>query len=87
MAITYKTPDDIAKLRISGRLAADVLAMIAEHVKAGVSTDELDALCNDYIVNTQKSIPANVGYLGFQRRCAHRSIRWFATAFRTAAKF
>ncbi len=67
MAITYKTPDDIAKLRISGRLAADVLAMIGEHVKAGVSTDELDALCNDYIVNTQKSIPANVGYLGFPK--------------------
>ncbi|MFT4067873.1 type I methionyl aminopeptidase [Paraburkholderia sp.] len=67
MAITYKTPDDIAKLRIAGRLAADVLAMIGEHVKAGVSTDELDALCNDYIVNTQKSIPANVGYLGFPK--------------------
>lgn len=67
MAITYKTPDDIAKLRISGRLAADVLAMIGEHVKAGVSTDELDALCNDYIVKTQKSIPANVGYLGFPK--------------------
>jgi methionyl aminopeptidase len=67
MAITYKTPDDIAKLRISGRLAADVLAMIGEHVKAGVSTDELDALCNDYIVNTQKTIPANVGYLGFPK--------------------
>jgi methionyl aminopeptidase len=67
MAITYKTPDDIAALRIAGRLAADVLAMIGEHVQAGVSTDELDALCNDYIVNTQKAIPANVGYLGFPK--------------------
>jgi len=61
MAITYKTPEDIAALRIAGRLAADVLAMIGEHVQAGVSTDDLDALCNDYIVNTQKAIPANVG--------------------------
>jgi len=67
MAITYKTPDDIAALRIAGRLAADVLAMIGEHVQAGVSTDDLDALCNDYIVNTQKAIPANIGYLGFPK--------------------
>ena len=57
MAITYKTPDDIARLRISGRLAADVLAMIGEHVKAGASTDDLDAICNDYIVNTLKAVP------------------------------
>jgi len=67
MAITYKTPEDIAALRIAGRLAADVLAMIGEHVQAGVSTDELDALCNDYIVKTQKAVPANVGYLGFPK--------------------
>ena len=67
MAITYKTPDDIVALRIAGRLAADVLAMISEHVQAGVSTDDLDALCNDYIVNVQKAIPANVGYHGFPK--------------------
>ncbi|ACC69843.1 type I methionyl aminopeptidase [Paraburkholderia phymatum] len=67
MAITYKTSEDIARLRISGRLAADVLAMIGEHVKPGVSTGELDAICHDYIVNTQKAIAANVGYMGFPK--------------------
>ncbi|TDG05071.1 type I methionyl aminopeptidase [Paraburkholderia guartelaensis] len=67
MPITYKSADDLARLRISGRLAADVLAMIGEHVKPGVSTDDLDALCNDYIVNTLKAVPANVGYLGFPK--------------------
>ncbi|WP_153099631.1 type I methionyl aminopeptidase [Paraburkholderia hayleyella] len=67
MAISCKTPDDIARLRVAGALAAEVLAMIGEHVKAGVSTDYLDALCNDYIVNTLKVIPANVGYLGFPK--------------------
>ena len=67
MTITYKTPDDIAKLRIAGRLAADVLAMIGEHVRAGVSTEHLDRLCNDFIVNTLQATPANVGYLGFPK--------------------
>jgi methionyl aminopeptidase len=67
MAITYKSPEDIAKLRVSGRLAADVLAMIGEHVKPGVSTDDLDALCRDYIVNTQQAIAANIGYMGFPK--------------------
>jgi methionyl aminopeptidase len=67
MAITYKTPDDLARLRIAGRLAADVLAMIGEHVKPGVSTADLDARCNDYIVDTLKAVPANVGYLGFPK--------------------
>lgn len=67
MAITYKTSEDIARLRISGRLAADGLAMIGEHVKPGVSTGELDAICHDYIVNTQKAIAANVGYMGFPK--------------------
>lgn len=62
-----KSPADIAKARIAGGLAADVLLMIAPHVKAGVSTGELDQLCNDYIVNVQKVIPANVGYHGFPK--------------------
>jgi methionyl aminopeptidase len=67
MAISYKSAADIERLRIAGRLAADVLAMIGEHVKAGVSTDELDAICHDYIVGTLKAVPANVGYLGFPK--------------------
>ena len=66
-AITIKTEQDIEKLRISGRLAAQVLEMIGEYVKPGVSTEYLDDICNDFIVNTLKVIPANVGYYGYTK--------------------
>jgi len=67
MAITIKTPEDIEKMRVAGRLAADVLQMIAPHVKAGVTTEALDRICHDYIVGVQQAIPANVGYKGFPK--------------------
>ncbi|MGH8281100.1 MAG: type I methionyl aminopeptidase [Gammaproteobacteria bacterium] len=67
MPVTIKNSEDQAKMRIAGRLAADVLDMIAPHVQPGVTTDELDQLCHDYIVNTQQAIPANVGYNGFPK--------------------
>ncbi|MHC1480269.1 type I methionyl aminopeptidase [Frateuria aurantia] len=67
MAITLKSPEDLAGMRIAGQLAADVLAMLKEHVKPGISTEELDRLAYDYIVNVQKAIPANVGYHGFPK--------------------
>ena len=51
MTVSIKTPDDIAKMRIAGRLAAQVLEMIGEHVQIGVTTDELNTICHDYIVN------------------------------------
>lgn len=62
-----KTPEEQERLRRSGRLAADVLDMIGEHVRAGVSTDDLDRICNEFIVKSQKTIPANVGYRGFPK--------------------
>jgi methionyl aminopeptidase len=65
--VSIKTLEEQAKLRISGRLAADVLDMIAEHVVPGVSTDHLDQICNDYIVQVQHTVPANVGYRGFPK--------------------
>ena len=67
MAITLKTPQDIEQMRIAGRLAADVLQMIAPYVKPGVTTEALDKLCYDYIVDVQQAIPANVGYKGFPK--------------------
>ena len=67
MTIKLKSKLDIAKMRISGRLAADVLEMIAEHVVAGVTTEELDRICNEYIRKVQKATPANVGYHGFPK--------------------
>ena len=67
MAIEIKHGDDIEKMRVAGRLAAEVLEMIAPHVQAGISTDELDRICHDYIVNVQKAIPAPLNYHGFPR--------------------
>lgn len=65
--ISIKTEQDIEKLRISGRLAAEVLAMIGEYVKPGVTTEYLDDICHTYIVNTLKVIPANIGYYGYTK--------------------
>ena len=67
MSVTIKTPEQIEKMRVAGRLAAEVLEMIAAHVKPGVTTEELDTICHDYIVDVQKAIPANVGYKGFPK--------------------
>jgi methionyl aminopeptidase len=67
MAIKLKNDKDIAKMRVSGRLAAEVLAMIKEYVVPGVSTEELDRRCNEYIRKVQKATPANVGYHGFPK--------------------
>ena len=67
MPVTVKTPDQIEKMRVAGRLAAEVLEILVPHVKPGVSTEELDRLAYEHIVNVQKAIPANVGYKGFQK--------------------
>jgi methionyl aminopeptidase len=67
MPVTIKTPEEQAKMREAGRLAGEVLDMIGPHVKPGVTTDELDRICNEYIVGVQKTIPANVGYNGFPK--------------------
>ncbi|HVA54325.1 MAG TPA: type I methionyl aminopeptidase [Gammaproteobacteria bacterium] len=67
MPVTIKTPEEQAKMRVAGQLAAAVLDMIAPHVQPGITTDELDRLCYDYIVNHQQAIPANVGYNGFPK--------------------
>jgi methionyl aminopeptidase len=65
--VALKSPEAQEKLRVAGRLAADVLDMIGEHVVPGISTEALDQICNDYIVNVQKTTPANVGYRGFPK--------------------
>jgi methionyl aminopeptidase len=67
MAVIIKTPDEIDKMRIAGRLAAEVLEMIGEHVRPGVSTQELDRICHDYIVDVQKAVPAPLNYRGFPK--------------------
>ena len=65
--IKIKTPEQIEKMRVAGRLAADVLDMIGPFVEAGITTDELDKICHDYIVNTQQAIPAPLNYHGFPK--------------------
>ncbi|MBT9520890.1 MAG: type I methionyl aminopeptidase [Dechloromonas sp.] len=65
--VPIRSEAELAMARRAGRLAADVLRMIADHVKPGVTTDELDKLCHDYIVNVQQAIPANVGYHGYPK--------------------
>jgi methionyl aminopeptidase len=67
MSIIIKTPEEQEKMRVAGRLAAEVLEMIEEHVKPGITTDELDRICHDYIVNEQQAIPAPLNYRGFPK--------------------
>jgi methionyl aminopeptidase len=62
MSISIKTPQEIEKMRVAGRLAGEVLDYITPFVKAGVTTNELDKLCHDYMVDVQKCIPAPLNY-------------------------
>lgn len=67
MSVTIKTAEQIEKMRIAGRLAAEVLEMIEPHVQVGITTNELDKICHDYIVNEQQAIPAPLDYHGFPK--------------------
>jgi methionyl aminopeptidase len=67
MSISIKTADEIEKMRHAGRLAASVLEMIEDHVAAGITTDELNTICHDYIVNDLDAVPAPLNYRGFPK--------------------
>ena len=67
MKISIKSKDEIIKMKVAGKLAAEVLEMISPHVVPGVSTGELDEICFNHIVNNQQAIPANVGYKGYEK--------------------
>ncbi len=67
MSITIKSSADIEKMRIAGRLAAEVLEMISEYVTAGITTGELDEICHNYITEHQQAIPAPLNYRGFPK--------------------
>jgi methionyl aminopeptidase len=62
MTVSLKTPQEIEKMRVAGKLASEVLDYITPFVKPGVTTDELDTLCHDYMVNVQNTIPAPLNY-------------------------
>jgi methionyl aminopeptidase len=65
--IIIKTETEIEKMRVAGRLAAEVLEMIEPHVVAGITTNELDLICHNYMVDVQKVIPAPLNYKGFPK--------------------
>jgi methionyl aminopeptidase len=65
--VPIKSAAELEMVRRAGRLAAEVLGMIEAHVVPGVSTETLDRICNDHIVNVQGAIPANVGYHGYPK--------------------
>ncbi len=67
MSVNIKITEEIEKMRIAGRLAAEVLEMIAPHVQPGITTEELDRLCHDHIVEQQGAIPAPLNYHGFPK--------------------
>ncbi len=62
-----KTAEEIARMRVAGRLAAEVLEMIGPSVVPGISTGELDRICHEYIVGVQQAIPAPLNYHGFPK--------------------
>jgi methionyl aminopeptidase len=67
MNVTIKTATEADQMRVAGRLAADVLDMIGEHIRPGIATDELNTICHDFIVGTQQAIPAPLNYRGFPK--------------------
>ena len=67
MGIHIKSAEEIEKMRVAGRLAADVLHMIQPYIKPGITTNEINDICHDYIVNAQNAIPAPLDYHGFPK--------------------
>lgn len=67
MTVTLKTPEELEAMRLAGRLAAEVLEMIVPHIQPGVTTEQLDRICHDYMVDVQGCIPAPLNYHGFPK--------------------
>lgn len=67
MSVSIKSSNDIEKMRKVGRLAGEVLEMIEEFIKPGVTTGEIDRICHEFIVGQQQSIPAPLNYRGFPK--------------------
>ena len=67
MSVSIKSSAQIEKMRLAGKLASSVLEMIGEHVRVGVTTEKLDQICHDFIVNDLDSVPAPLNYNGFPK--------------------
>ena len=87
MSINLRTPEQIAKMRVAGKLAAEVLELIGEHVVAGASTEDLDRICHEHIVQNQKPyLPASATE-AFQNLFAPLWTKLCATAFPQIKKY
>ncbi|MBU2675821.1 MAG: type I methionyl aminopeptidase [Gammaproteobacteria bacterium] len=67
MTVTIKNEEQRDKMRVAGRLASEVLDMIGDYVKPGVTTGELDRICHEFITGVQGAIPAPLNYRGFPK--------------------
>lgn len=67
MSVSIKTEEEIKRMRVAGKLASKVLDMIETHVQPGISTDELNTICHDYITSELNAIPAPLNYRGFPK--------------------
>ncbi len=67
MTHLIKSQEEIEKMRVAGKLAATVLEMIEDHVKKGITTNELDSICHNFIINELDAIPAPLNYRGFPK--------------------
>ncbi len=67
MSVKIKNAEEIEKMRVAGRLAAEVLEMIEPYVKAGVTTEELDQICHKHITEVQGAVPAPLNYHGYPK--------------------
>ena len=82
-----KTHDEIGKMRVAGKLASDVLMMIKDFVKPGVTTGELDTICHNYIVDVQDAIPAPLNFIkAFQSPFVLRLTIRYVTAYHLILK-
>jgi methionine aminopeptidase len=86
MQVSIKTPEEIEKMRVAGRLAAEVLEMLDEHVKPGISTEELNSIAHDYIVNKQQLFRRRSTTRVSRNPSVRRSTMLFATASRPKRK-
>ncbi len=80
MNIPIKTAEEIDKMRVAGRLAAEVLEMLDEHVRAGATTGELNSIAHHHITEIQGCIPAPLDYHASPSPSAPRSTMWCVTA-------
>jgi methionyl aminopeptidase len=63
-----QTPDTVARMRVASRIAARAVQLAGEHCKPGVTTDDLDRVVHEFLVD-QGAYPSTLGYRGFPKSC------------------